>query len=149
MQPTQTEQNLLKNIRAGAQSREPATAVPQSSLTSICCREKGVSMAGRKGRAVASLIAVLIAGALIGGCSKEYNDKRGKGDAPVQGRRGDNTAAEVFNMPDGFGNLATKCTGPGRRAYVTTKSVHHKDDETEVTPANAVIVNDPQCRTTR
>ncbi|MFE3265634.1 hypothetical protein [Streptomyces sp. NPDC059215] len=93
-------------------------------------------MVGRKGRAVASLIAVLIAGGLIGGCSKEYNDKRGKGDAPVQGRRGDNTAAEVFNMPDGFGNLATKCVGHGFRAYVTTNASG---------PSNVQIAPDKTC----
>ncbi|MEU3243335.1 MULTISPECIES: hypothetical protein [unclassified Streptomyces] len=135
--PLQAEQAaLFESVRAGAQSVEPATAVRQSSLMSIRFREKGVSMAGRKGRAVASLVAVLIVGGILSGCSKEYNDKRGKGDAPVQGRMGDNTAAEVFNMPDGFGNLATKCVGHGFRAYVTTNASG---------PSNVEIVPDKTC----
>ncbi|MEU7335703.1 MULTISPECIES: hypothetical protein [unclassified Streptomyces] len=101
-----------------------------------------------KRRAIAALLATLLL-TNVAGCSRDYQDQRGKADAPVTGRAGEDTPTEIYNFPDGFGNLATKCTGPGRRAYVTTKSVHQKDDETVVTPANAVIINDPQCRTTR
>ncbi|MBD0838215.1 hypothetical protein ICC28_05805 [Streptomyces sp. TRM68416] len=85
---------------------------------------------------------------LVTGCSQRYNDERGKGDAPVQGRSGDNTPAEVFNMPDGFGNVATKCVGAGKRAYVTTGWVH-LDDPPVVVPANTVVVDDPTCRSPR
>ncbi|MFJ8010791.1 hypothetical protein, partial [Streptomyces fagopyri] len=84
---------------------------------------------------------------MVAGCSRDYQDKRGKADAPVTGRAGEDTPAEVYNFPDGFGNLATKCIGPGRRGYVTTKSVHQEDDETVVIPSNAVVVDDPGCRT--
>ncbi|WP_208117397.1 hypothetical protein [Streptomyces sp. NBC_00582] len=84
--------------------------------------------------AVAGL--VLVVGTLLAGCSQEYEDKRGKGDAPVAGKAGDDTPAEVFNMPDGFGNLATKCVGHGFRAYVTTNATG---------PSNVQIVEDKTC----
>ncbi|MEU3243334.1 MULTISPECIES: hypothetical protein [unclassified Streptomyces] len=96
----------------------------------------------------AALLAVLLL-AMVAGCSREYQDKRGKADAPVTGRAGEDTPAEVYNFPDGFGNLATKCIGPGRRGYVTTKSVHQEDDDTVVIPSNAVVVDDPGCRPAR
>ncbi|MFG2573057.1 hypothetical protein [Streptomyces sp. NPDC048481] len=79
---------------------------------------------------------MLLAVGALAGCSDEYNDERGKGDAPVQGKAGDDTPAEVFNMPDGFGNLATKCVGHGFRAYVTTNATG---------PSNVQIVEDKSC----
>ncbi|MFI1710676.1 hypothetical protein [Streptomyces griseoruber] len=84
--------------------------------------------------AVAGL--VLVVGTLLAGCSQGYEDERGKGDAPVAGKAGDDTPAEVFNMPDGFGNLATKCVGHGFRAYVTTNATG---------PSNVQIVEDTSC----
>ncbi|MBV2354982.1 hypothetical protein KUM39_11500 [Streptomyces sp. J2-1] len=93
-------------------------------------------MRGRRGRLVVSALVVVLVGVGSAGCSKEYNDKRGKGDAPVRGRAGDNSPAEVFNMPDGFGNLATKCVGHGYRAYVTTNGSG---------PSNVEIVPDKTC----
>jgi hypothetical protein len=81
-------------------------------------------------------VVVLAVGSLLAGCSQEYDDKRGRGDAPVQGKAGDDTPAEVFNMPDGFGNLATKCVGHGFRAYVTTNATG---------PSNVQIVEDKTC----
>ena len=77
----------------------------------------------------------LIAGLLVG-CSQGYQNKRGKGDAPVAGKSGEDTAAEVYNFPDGFGNLATKCVGHGMRAYVTTNTSG---------PSNVQIVPDSTC----
>jgi len=44
------------------------------------------------------------------GCS-EYDDNRGKGDAPVESRKGDDKAAVVINFPDTFANVALKCYG--------------------------------------
>ncbi|MFH9860408.1 hypothetical protein [Streptomyces sp. NPDC017202] len=79
---------------------------------------------------------VVVVGCLVAGCSDGYADERGKGDAPVRGRAGDDTPAEVFNMPDGFGNLATKCVGHGFRAYVTTNAD---------APSNLQIVQDETC----
>lgn len=88
------------------------------------------------------VILVIAAIGLVTGCSQQDNDERGKGDAPVQGCSGDNTPAEVFNMPDGFGNLATKCVEVGKRAYVTTRWVRHEDPPV-IVPANTVVVDDP------
>ncbi|ABW15741.1 hypothetical protein Franean1_6404 [Parafrankia sp. EAN1pec] len=78
---------------------------------------------------------------LLSGCGDD--DKRGMGDAPVLNRRGDDTPAEVFNFPDHFGNLATKCVGHGLRGYTTT---HFADDDGYIPSANTKIVPDPDCR---
>lgn len=51
------------------------------------------------------------------GC-EQYNDARGRGDAPVAAGR-DDTPAHVINMPDKFGNVAWKCAGPDK-VYVTS-----------------------------
>ena len=89
---------------------------------------------------------VLVLALLLGGCSQEYYDERGKADAPVAGKAGEDSPAEVYNFPDGFGNLATKCVGKGKRGYATTKFVQPEDeDDVVVIPANAVIVDDPAC----
>ncbi|MGW0996783.1 hypothetical protein [Streptomyces sp. NPDC002520] len=93
-------------------------------------------MRRRRAGVWAAGLVVVVVGGLLAGCSQSYNDERGKGDAPVQGRSGDNTPAEVFNMPDGFGNLATKCVGHGFRAYVTTNATG---------PSNVQIVEDKAC----
>lgn len=69
---------------------------------------------------------------LAAGCS-DYNDTRGKGDAPVQNRRGDDAPAVVVNMPDGFANIAFKCLN-GSGLYVTTREA-----------APIVIKDDPNC----
>ncbi|MGW1990332.1 hypothetical protein [Embleya sp. NPDC001921] len=93
----------------------------------------------------ASIVAMCLVLGAAAGCSQEYYDERGKADAPVLDGRGRDAPAEVFNFPDGFGNLATKCVGPGKRAYATTKgSVSIGEDEV-IIPANAVIVDDPTC----
>jgi hypothetical protein len=81
------------------------------------------------------VLAAALAIAALAGCS-DYNDKRGKGDAPVSGKRGDDTPAQVYNFPDGFGNIATKCVGYGNRAYVTTN---------DSAPSNVQIVKDSTC----
>ncbi|WP_433754860.1 hypothetical protein [Nocardia sp. CA-135398] len=82
---------------------------------------------------------------LTAGCSRQHYEERGKADAPVSGRQGENSAAEVYDFPDRFGNLATKCVGKGKRAYVTTRSVQGDDKEVWIIPANAVIVDDAEC----
>jgi len=53
------------------------------------------------------LMAALLLFGVVG-CSS-YNDHRGKGDAPVAGRHGDDSPADVVNMPDSFPNISTKC----------------------------------------
>lgn len=70
--------------------------------------------------AAAGLLAAAIAGAA--GCSG-YQNARGKGDAPVG--TSDDSPAQILNMPDGFGNVATKCDGHGHRVFVPT---HEKTD---------------------
>jgi hypothetical protein len=79
------------------------------------------------------------------GCSQQHYEERGKADAPVSGRKGEDTGAEVYNFPDGFGNLATKCVGKGSRAYATTRSVQSDDEDIWIIPANQVVVADPGC----
>jgi hypothetical protein len=97
-------------------------------------------------------VGVTVCGALLlatlpGGCSQD-DDERGKGDAPVRGRAGEDSAAEVYNFPDGFGNVATKCVGDGRRGYVTTRFQRaDSQNDVEILPANAVVVDDPGCST--
>ncbi|MFI6350174.1 hypothetical protein [Streptomyces sp. NPDC050560] len=84
---------------------------------------------------------------LATGCGDDYDETRGKGDAPVKGRHGDDTAVEVYNFPDGFGNLATKCVGPGKRGYTRTKaySQDSDDDDPKFVPAHEAVVDDPAC----
>lgn len=59
---------------------------------------------------------------LLGACGlqQEYDDERGRGDAPIEGR--DDTPKEVINMPDQFSNVAHACDGHGHRVYVTTQT---------------------------
>jgi len=82
------------------------------------------------------MAAVLLSGTAA--CSS-YNDARGKGDAPVAGRHGDDTPKYVTNNPDGFGNIVTGCVygAKGWRYFATTKS--------DKTPANIVVRADKTC----
>jgi hypothetical protein len=96
-------------------------------------------------RASVATCGALLLALLLAGCSRD-DDERGKGDAPVKGKAGEDTAAEVYNFPDGFGNLATKCVGDGKRGYVTTRFEQAEDrNDIVIIPANAVIVDDPEC----
>lgn len=49
--------------------------------------------------------AVLVLGTATG-CSS-WNDSRGLGDAPA--KKGDDSAADITNMPDKYPNIAVKC----------------------------------------
>ncbi|MDP9870432.1 MULTISPECIES: hypothetical protein [Streptosporangium] len=72
------------------------------------------------------LVAGSVAAALLlTGCS-EFNQKNGRGDTPIG--KVDNSGAEIINMPDTFGNLATKCSH-GFRVWSTTHG--SSDDKTE------------------
>jgi flavoprotein len=68
-----------------------------------------------------ALVALTIAGA----AACDPNDHRGKGDAPVYQRKGDDSAAFVTNMPDGFGNVSAKCLYgfPGEAAITNTEKI--------------------------
>lgn len=72
-------------------------------------------------RAVAVAVLSL---ALLTGCTQEHQDKRGKGDAPVAGAKGDDSAAFCTNMPDSFGNVCGKCVEhfPPWAVVVTTST---------------------------
>lgn len=59
-------------------------------------------------------------------------------DAPIDGEH-DNTPAEVYTMPDGFSNFASKCDRHGNRVFVTFKG-----DEAKA--AIAVVPQDPTCK---
>ena len=85
-----------------------------------------------KKTSVFASVAVVIS---LSACS-EYNDKRGLGDAPIGGR--DDSAWDIIQAPDKFGNIATKCNpfDPGTRLYIVTHS------KTDVQP---VIVVDEGC----
>jgi hypothetical protein len=72
----------------------------------------------------------------LAGCNS-YNNARGKGDAPV-GAVSD-SPWNIENAPDGFGNVATKCSShvKGVRLWIVTHG------NTDVQP---VITLDESCR---
>lgn len=55
-------------------------------------------------------------------------------DAPIS--RKDDSPAEVYSMPDGYANFASKCDSHGNRVYTT---------RTEGGEAMAVVPSDPSC----
>lgn len=66
------------------------------------------------------LIAVPLAILALSGCA---SDHQGTKDAPHG--PGDNSPAQVYNFPDGYGNLSSKCVGNGYRGWMST---HNKTD---------------------
>lgn len=74
--------------------------------------------------AVVTVVALL----LLTGCSaaQEHETKRGRGDAPVAGKTGDDSPAFCTNMPDEFGNVCGKCVAhfPPWAFVVTTSTVY-------------------------
>ena len=66
---------------------------------------------------------------------------RGKGDAPVA--ESDDSGAYVTNMPNGFGNVATKCLNgaPGFRVTVTTRGTGDQGN-----PSIMTVTPDDSCR---
>lgn len=82
------------------------------------------------------ILAGLAVGALalgVTGCSsmtEPYND------APIE-KKYDNPA-EVYSMPDGFANFASKCDAHGNRVYTTRGGKSGK--------AIAVVPSDPTCK---
>jgi hypothetical protein len=79
---------------------------------------------------VAAGIAVLFG---VTGCSK-YTEPWN--DAKIEKKYDD--PAEVYSMPDGFSNVATKCDVHGNRIYV----VYHGDN---AYGSVDVVANDPSC----
>lgn len=72
----------------------------------------------------------LLSAVMLVGCS-QYNDERGRGDAPIGPF--DDTPAEVVNFPDKYANVAMKCDGHGHRIYSTTRE------------AAVTVIDDPSC----
>jgi len=91
-------------------------------------------MITRKPRAIGYAMAAILlaAGLALGGCSKAgevYND------APIAAK--DDTSAEVYSMPDGFSNVASKCDRHGHRIFVA----YHGDS-----PYGSIaVIDDPAC----
>lgn len=84
----------------------------------------------------ALMIVALVA---TGTACSEYNDERGKGDAPVANQKGDDSPKSVTNNPDGFANVVTGCLSgaPGWRYATTTHG-------SSAAPG-LVVVADPAC----
>lgn len=78
---------------------------------------------------------------VLSGCGIEEGIKsdRGRGDAPHPGRNTINgdPADFIIEMPDGWGNVATKCAYTGYRAFESTKSGG---------ASSLVIVKDDRCK---
>jgi hypothetical protein len=78
--------------------------------------------------------AIVAGGFLLASCGQFGND------APtVTGEAGDRTPAEIYAMPDGFSNFATKCDKYGNRVY----TLYHADG---AYGSIAVSPQDPSCK---
>lgn len=79
-------------------------------------------------------MAALIAVALFGSGCEWFKEDRGRGDAPITSVNDE--AADVYQFPDRYPGVATKCVGAGYRAFVTdrTDSFHQ-----------LVVVEDSSC----
>jgi hypothetical protein len=64
--------------------------------------------------------ALLLAAALVAGCN-QYNNDRGRGDAPVDRENTNDAPAYVINFPDKFHNVAVKCDPHGFRIFAHTR----------------------------
>lgn len=78
---------------------------------------------------------VLVAALAVGGCgyTNSRNEARGRGDAPVG--KVDDSAKDIIQFPDRFGNVAHACDGYGHRVFVTTSDPNK----------HLQIVDDPSC----
>lgn len=83
------------------------------------------------------VLLLLVAALGVGGCTRVAHPERGTGDAPVDMGKLDQTAPEIIEMPNLFGNVAHKCDGHGHRVYVTTGRDNY--------PANVFVIDDPGC----
>lgn len=81
---------------------------------------------------------VVFAGGMLAACSA-FDQSNGRGDTAIQNT--DNSGAEIINMPDTYGNLATKCSH-GFRVWSTT---HGSSDDTTEYASQVWIEKDPTC----
>lgn len=85
----------------------------------------------RNVKIVAAIGAAIFGATVFTGCAdigEEYND------APVEKKY--DHPAEIYSMPDGFSNFASKCDVHGNRVYTT---------RIENGRSMAVVPNDPSC----
>jgi len=93
-------------------------------------------------RALAATAAALLL-LVATGCSRE-DDSEGRGDAPVAvntstGKKGgDDGPATCTNMPDGYGNVCTKCVA-GAKPWRTIEGT-----STSYNGSQFVVVQDPE-----
>ena len=79
-------------------------------------------------------LAVIVASLALGGCSQlQGDDLAEKGNDAPSGTTNDDKA-HIIEMPEGYPNVATKCSGiPGKRVWVTTggsgRSLSIEEDE--------------------
>jgi hypothetical protein len=76
------------------------------------------------------------------GCMGDDADDKGLGDAPVataaSGKKaGDDSPATITNMPNHYGNLATKCVA-GAKPWRVIEGTN-----TDSAPSNFILVQDP------
>lgn len=98
-------------------------------------------------RTAAAVAATIV---LLTGCSaaQDHESKRGRGDAPVAGKAGDDSPAFCTNMPDEFGNVCGKCVAHFPPwAFVVTTSTDYAPSSMSVFQAPAQcggkVVADP------
>lgn len=92
-----------------------------------------------KRRMIAVVAAILLAAT---GCQGDEDDK-GLGDAPVatatSGKKaGDDSPATITNMPNYYGNVATKCVA-GAQPWRIIEGTN-----TDYAPSNFILVQDPK-----
>jgi hypothetical protein len=83
------------------------------------------------GAAIAALVLAGVTGCGLSKLTEPWND------APVKSK--DDSGADVYSMPDGFNNVATKCDRNGNRIYV----IYHGD---KAYGALSVVAADPTCK---
>jgi hypothetical protein len=76
---------------------------------------------------------------LVTGCTQNPWETSGRGDAPINDSKTDDSAAEIINFPDMFANVARKCQN-GVGIYTTSNG-----GNTGVGRGLEVIPNDPNC----
>lgn len=87
-------------------------------------------------RRITTIIAAVPAVVLLSASSCQQSN-----DAPVVGgnESGDQSPAEIYAMPDGFSNVATKCDHFGNRIY----TMYHGSD---ASGSIFVVAADPTCK---
>lgn len=71
---------------------------------------------------------------LLGAGCETFKESRGRGDAPIG--TVDDEEVDIYQMPDRFPGIGTKCVGDGFRVFVTDRTDNHHDLE---------IVEDETC----